>query len=165
MTKEKLGDVLFGYWGFFAEEGAERIIEDNVFLVTPENTKEWIFDVIPLGVHKPYFTSKERPSAPPPSWIPAEARSTSTFASELQFQSNELRKGRLAALLCWYKVMISGIGLEDDKSVPAQNTSTSIPAFFGPALEDYVALAALAIPATQKLCSDSTSGESLRAIA
>ncbi|KAI3619438.1 epoxide hydrolase, partial [Moniliophthora roreri] len=91
-------------------------------------------------------------------------RLTETSRQELQFQSNELRKGRLAALLCWYKVMISGIGLEDDKSVPAQNTSTSIPAFFGPALEDYVALAALAIPATQKLCSDSTSGESLRAI-
>ncbi|ESK85869.1 epoxide hydrolase [Moniliophthora roreri MCA 2997] len=66
----------------------------------------------------------------------------------------ELRKGELAAPLCWYKVMVLGIG--DDKGVPAQNISMSILAFFGPALEDYVALAALAIPTIQKLCSHLT---------
>ncbi|ESK82518.1 epoxide hydrolase [Moniliophthora roreri MCA 2997] len=151
MTKEKVGYELLGYWGFFAEEGADKIIEDNfekfMNIVYPENPKQWITDFIPLGAHKAYLTLKGRPSAPLPSWMPAE---------EFQFQSNELRKGGLAAPLCWYKVMISGIGPEDDKGVPAQNISTSIPAFFGAALEDYVALAALAIPATQKLCSNLT---------
>ncbi|ESK91645.1 epoxide hydrolase [Moniliophthora roreri MCA 2997] len=138
------GIGLFGYWGFSAEEGAEKMIEGNfgkfMNLVNPERAKQWISDFIPLGAHKAYLTSKKRPSAPLPA------------AEELQKQFNEPRKGGLAAPLSWYKVMTSGIGPEDDKGVPPQNVTTSIPAFFGAALEDYVALAALAIPATQKLC-------------
>uniref|UniRef100_A0A0W0FKQ1 Uncharacterized protein n=1 Tax=Moniliophthora roreri TaxID=221103 RepID=A0A0W0FKQ1_MONRR len=106
------------------QDGAEKIIEDNfekfMDIVYPENAKEWISDVVPLGTPIPI----------------------------------ELRKGELATPLCWYKVMVLGIG--DDKGVPAQNISMSILAFFGPALEDYVALAALAIPTIQKLCSHLT---------
>ncbi|KAI3615397.1 epoxide hydrolase [Moniliophthora roreri] len=138
------GIGLFGYWGFSAEEGAEKMIEGNfgkfMNLVNPERAKQWISDFIPLGAHKAYLTSKKRPSAPLPT------------AEELQKQFNEPRKGGLASPLSWYKVMTSGIGPEDDKGVPPQNVTTSIPAFFGAALEDYVALAALAITATQKLC-------------
>ncbi|KAI3619485.1 epoxide hydrolase, partial [Moniliophthora roreri] len=94
------------------------------------------------------------------------------LAEELQCQSNELRKGGLAAPLCWYKVVILGIGPGGNKSasfpflntlllviacfgyecVPPRNVSTTIPAFISAALEDYVALAVLVIPATHKIC-------------
>ncbi|KAI3619092.1 epoxide hydrolase, partial [Moniliophthora roreri] len=110
------------------EDGAEKIIEDNfekfMNIVYPENAKEWISDVVPLGMHKAYLTSKERPFASPPSWMPAE---------ELQCQSNELRKGRLAAPLCWYKVVNLGTGPEDNKSAsfPSLNTLLLVIACFG----------------------------------
>ncbi|KAK7051648.1 hypothetical protein VNI00_004627 [Paramarasmius palmivorus] len=149
MTKEKIGYELFGYWGFFSEDGADKLIEENFEkffnLAYPENAKQWISDFIPLGACKTYLTSK--PAAPPASWLPED---------EKRIQSEELLKGGLAAPLCWYKVMLSGIGPEDDKGVPADRVATDKPAFFGAALEDYVALAALAIPATQKLCSNLT---------
>uniref|UniRef100_A0A0W0FKR0 Uncharacterized protein n=1 Tax=Moniliophthora roreri TaxID=221103 RepID=A0A0W0FKR0_MONRR len=136
------------------KDGAEKIIEDNfekfMNIVYPENAKEWISDVVPLGMHKAYLTSKERPFASPPSWMPAE---------ELQCQSNELRKGRLAAPLCWYKVVNLGTGPEDNKSAsfPSLNTLLLVIACFGydiAALEDYVALAVLVIPTTHKLYSN-----------
>uniref|UniRef100_A0A0W0FKN7 Uncharacterized protein n=1 Tax=Moniliophthora roreri TaxID=221103 RepID=A0A0W0FKN7_MONRR len=78
-----VGYEVLGYQGSPAEEGADKIIEDNfekfMNIVYPESAKEWVSDVVPLGVHKAYLTSKERPFASPPSWMPAEVRSMSSL--------------------------------------------------------------------------------------
>ncbi|KAI3611010.1 epoxide hydrolase [Moniliophthora roreri] len=116
MTKEKVGYELFGYWGFFAEEGADKIIKDNfekfMNFVYPENAKQWSSDLIPLGTHK-HISCRER------------------------------------------KTIRGAAFVDACRGIPAQNVLTSIPTFFG-ALENYVAPAALAIFATQELCSNST---------
>uniref|UniRef100_A0A0W0EVH4 Uncharacterized protein n=1 Tax=Moniliophthora roreri TaxID=221103 RepID=A0A0W0EVH4_MONRR len=167
MTKEKVGYELFGYWGFFAEEGADKIIKDNfekfMNFVYPENAKQWSSDLIPLGTHK-HISCRERKTIRGAAFVDAcrGVLYVSTFASvdwrlsekpheELQWQSNELRKG--SALFPFLNILsfscLVMIG------IPAQNVLTSIPTFFG-ALENYVAPAALAIFATQELCSNST---------
>ncbi|KAK7051628.1 hypothetical protein VNI00_004607 [Paramarasmius palmivorus] len=148
-TKKQVGYEIFGYWGFFSEEGADKIIEDNFEkffnMLFPENAKQWIEDFVPLGAMKRYLTSK--PAASPPSWIPAEAR-------ERQTQSELLLRGGVAASLCWYRVMLSGISAEDDKDILPERYSTDKPVFFGAASEDYIAIPAMAIPLTKSYCSN-----------
>ncbi|KAI3619204.1 epoxide hydrolase [Moniliophthora roreri] len=109
-TKESVGYEIYGYWGFFSSEGADKIIEDNFEkffnILFPENAKQWIEDFVPLGKLKTYLTSK--PAAPPPSWIPAEER---------RIQSEALLKDGVAASLCWYRVQLTRISAEDDKEI------------------------------------------------
>ncbi|KAK7051594.1 hypothetical protein VNI00_004573 [Paramarasmius palmivorus] len=146
-TKEAFGYELFGYWEFFSEDGADKLIEakfDKFFnLGFPENAKEWITDFAPVGALKRYLTS--RPTAPPPSWISKEER---------RIQTEVLLKGGFAAPLNYYKVMFFGIGPEDDKGLP--RVATDKPAFFGAASEDYVARVETQVPTTQQLCSNLT---------
>ncbi|EEC00045.1 hypothetical protein MPER_00107, partial [Moniliophthora perniciosa FA553] len=112
-------------------------------ILFPENAKQWIEDFAPLGKLKTYLTSK--PAAPPPSWITAEER---------QIQSEALLKDGVAASLCWYRVHMAGIGAEDDKGIPASRYSTDKPALFIAAAEEYVAVPEIAIPTTEKYCSN-----------
>ncbi|KAK7015867.1 hypothetical protein VNI00_019031 [Paramarasmius palmivorus] len=158
-TKEAFGYELFGYWEFFSEDGADKLIEakaclslrsyfdrkfDKFFnLGFPENAKEWITDFAPVGALKRYLIS--RPTAPPPSWISKEER---------RIQTEVLLKGAFAAPLNYYKVMFFGIGPEDDKGLP--HVATDKPAFFGAASEDYVARVETQVPTTQQLCSNLT---------
>uniref|UniRef100_A0A0W0FKQ5 AB hydrolase-1 domain-containing protein n=1 Tax=Moniliophthora roreri TaxID=221103 RepID=A0A0W0FKQ5_MONRR len=146
-TKESVGYEIYGYWGFFSSEGADKIIEDNFEkffnILFPENAKQWIEDFVPLGKLKTYLTSK--PAAPPPSWIPAEER---------RIQSEALLKDGVAASLCWYRVQLTRISAEDDKGIPASRYSTDKPALFIAAAEDYIAIPSMAIPTTKEYCSN-----------
>lgn len=147
--KEKVGHEIFGYWEFFCQDDAPKLVEENFEkffnLLFPEDPKQWITDFFPPGALKAYLTSK--PSAPPPSWLTEE---------EKQIQSEALRKGGLAAPACWYKVMLSGATVEDDKGIPVDRYKTDKPVFFGAALEDYVAIAAVNILRTKSMCENLT---------
>ncbi|KAF9260805.1 alpha/beta-hydrolase [Marasmius fiardii PR-910] len=147
--KEKVGYEVFGYWEFFCQDEAPKLVEENFEkffnLTFPENPKQWIADFIPRGALKNYLTTK--PVATPASWLNEE---------EKQIQSEALRKGGLAAPMCWYRVLLSDIASEDDKEIPAERYKTDKPVFFGAALEDHVAIAALNIHITKELCKNIT---------
>ncbi|KAL0562794.1 hypothetical protein V5O48_019284, partial [Marasmius crinis-equi] len=147
-TKEKVGYELFGYWAFLNEEGSAKICEDNFEkffnLIFPENPKQWIADLAQRGAFEKYITTK--PTPPAPSWLTAE---------EIRVQSEELLKGGLAAPSCYYKCMLKYTN-EDDKNIPLERYKTDKPAFFGAALEDYIALAPLGVQQSKALCQNLT---------
>ncbi|KAK7053022.1 hypothetical protein VNI00_004343 [Paramarasmius palmivorus] len=146
-TKDMFGYELFGYWGFFSEDGADKLVEskfDKFFNVMfPEDPKQLITDFAPVGALKRYLETGA--AAPPPSWISRKER---------RIQTDLLLKGGFAAPLNYYKLMFLGIGPEDDKGLP--DVATKKPAFFGVALEDYVARLEIQVPGTQELCSNLT---------
>ncbi|KAG7100071.1 hypothetical protein E1B28_001855 [Marasmius oreades] len=148
-TKEKVGYELIGYWEFFGQEDAPKLVEDDFDkffnLTFPEDPKLWITDLAPLGTARKYITSK--PPAHPPSWLSAE---------EKRIQSEALLKGGLAAPMCWYRVMLSGIATEDDKAIPVERYKTDKPVFLGTALEDYICIAALTALSTKAGCANLT---------
>ncbi|KAF9260819.1 alpha/beta-hydrolase [Marasmius fiardii PR-910] len=92
-------------------------------------------------------TGNRRISSPTPSLLtPLDKR----------IQSEALLKGGLAAPMCWYKTMLSGIAPEDDKGIPIERYKTDKPVFFGAAQEDYVCIADFHIHTTKTACKNLT---------
>ncbi|TFK50253.1 alpha/beta-hydrolase [Heliocybe sulcata] len=139
-TKQALGYELYGYWLFFSEDGADRIIDDHwdsmFSLVFPYDSNIWKTDVAGVGALKSSLLANK--IGPLPSYITEE---------EKEVASRALRP--LKAPLNWYKVMTSGISAEDDKSIPKDRASfPDAPILFVAANKDYICLAE---PQRQKL--------------
>ncbi|KAL0574466.1 hypothetical protein V5O48_007480 [Marasmius crinis-equi] len=147
-TKETMGYELIGYWGFFNEEDAARVIEDNIEkfinIIYPDDPKLWITDLTPTGACRNYLLKK--PAAPSPSWLTAE---------EKRNYSEALLKGGLAAPTCYYKAMLRH-GKEDSETVTPEKYKTDKPAFFGAVSDNGVAIASFSIQQTKAYCQNLT---------
>ncbi|PPQ67073.1 hypothetical protein CVT25_005674 [Psilocybe cyanescens] len=148
-TAQLVGYELFGYWSFFAEDGADNIIKDhfdsffsNLLSVDPEDSKK---NFTPTGAFKATILSDKINSLP-----------TYLTQEEYNTQKAILTKNGLTAPLCWYKVVTSSICMEDAKSIPVEKYHIASPVFLAAAKRDPVAVAALAVASTQKFCPNAT---------
>lgn len=137
MMKKVLGYETVGYWYFFSENGADKVVLehwDSLFsLLFPSDPTHWRTHVGPTGKLKEWALSGRR--EPLPSYMsPEDKRRISAV----------FREGGFAAPFCWYKVNTLGHATEDRKKVPRSNQfpPSSCPIFFGAALQDYICTAA-----------------------
>ncbi|KAF5376027.1 hypothetical protein D9615_007725 [Tricholomella constricta] len=135
-TKQRVGYEVFGYWSYFAEEGAHKGIEKNFdsfySLLLAEDPKLWLSHVAPTGALK--------------AWVEADKRTpTAPYLSEeeVKLQMEALLRGGLEGPLCWYKVRVSGLDIEDGKRITPESYFIQKPVFFGGATQDCVSLLAL----------------------
>ncbi|KAF8064072.1 alpha/beta-hydrolase [Lyophyllum atratum] len=147
-TKKLAGYELFGYWPFFSEKDAHKVIEKNIdsfySLLLPKDPKLWREHVAPTGAFK--------------AWVEADKKTT--FASyvpeeEIEIQKGLLLRGGLEAPLCWYKTTVLGLDAEDSKGIAKENLIIRQPVFFGAALKDYVCVAAIGKAVSQQYCKGS----------
>ncbi|KAJ8085086.1 hypothetical protein PM082_003870 [Marasmius tenuissimus] len=147
-VQEKFGYQSLGYWAFFNEDNAAKVIEDNFEkffnIVYPEDPKIWKSDLTPTGALKNYLQTK--PAAPAPSWLTAE---------EIRLHSEKLLEGGLTAPTCYYKSMLRH-AKEDDEAIPLERYKTDKPHFFAAALEDHVGVASFSIEQTKMFCQNAT---------
>ncbi|KII93216.1 hypothetical protein PLICRDRAFT_35398 [Plicaturopsis crispa FD-325 SS-3] len=137
-VKSLVGRELYGYWFFMAEDGADKIIEDNYerfqSIIYPEDPEEWKLSLNPSGATKEWLLTDKKPSLTIASYIPPE---------EAAQHRAVLLKGGFASPVCWYKVLVAGINGEDDKNIPLENYSPKAPVFFGASTKDQICLAAV----------------------
>ncbi|KAG6911058.1 hypothetical protein DXG01_004572 [Tephrocybe rancida] len=135
-TTKIAGYELFGYWNFFAAEGAPELIEKNIdsfySLMLTEDPKLWAAHLAPSGAVK--------------AWV--EGNNKTTFASyiseeEREKQKEELLRGGLAGPVSWYKVRVFDLDGEDSQDIAPENILIQKPVFLGAALQDYICLAPL----------------------
>jgi pimeloyl-ACP methyl ester carboxylesterase len=149
-TKQLAGYELFGYWSFFSEDGADKIIHDHydffwriVMSMDAETAK---IHFAPTGALKAYLLGDN--SLPFPSYLTEE---------EYNIQKDNFAKTGIAAPLCWYKAVTSeSIDMEDAKSIPQDKYVVTLPVFFGAALGDVIAIPALGKGDVQKFCPNAT---------
>jgi len=145
LGKKLAGYELFGYWPFFAENGAHKIIEKNFdsfySLLLAEDEKLWKSHLAPIGALKAWVEADKKVSLAP--YVSKE---------EINIQKELLLRGGLEAPLCWYKVSVSGMDAEDGKGIAPENIPIQQPVFFGGALRDTVCLAAIGKVTAAQFC-------------
>ncbi|KAF5337994.1 hypothetical protein D9758_014332 [Tetrapyrgos nigripes] len=135
LTKAVLGYANFGYFDFFASDGADQIILDHLDsffdILYAKDTVRTITDWSPLGALEAFITKDTR--LPPVDYVTPEERS---------IQMEALRQGGFAGPLNWYKIARGTLEGQDDQGIPQQNVLLQSPVFFGAALRDYVTVSA-----------------------
>ncbi|KAJ7599255.1 Alpha/Beta hydrolase protein [Mycena floridula] len=138
-----------GYWLFFAEDGADKIIEDHIdsFLdiFYPAEPKAWITDMGPKGTVKNYILKDAKPVLP--KYLTQD---------DLNKMKAELLKNGLAGPLCWYRQLVSNHSFKDDEGVPKENYKIIQPVFFAACLQDYIAIPKVQSLSITALCPNST---------
>ncbi|KAF5376026.1 hypothetical protein D9615_007724 [Tricholomella constricta] len=101
-------------------------------LLLAEDPKLWVSHVAPTGALK--------------AWVEADKRTpTASYLSEeeVKLQTEALLRGGLEGPLCWYKVRVSGVDIEDGKGIAPESYFIQKPVFFGGATQDCVCLFAM----------------------
>ncbi|KAF7374032.1 hypothetical protein MSAN_00283900 [Mycena sanguinolenta] len=130
-AKALVGYECFGYFYFFAEEGADKIIADHIgtflSILYPHDSKMRLAHMAPRDKIKDWVLSRKM--TPPPSYLTQD---------DLDVHKAELLEGGLAGPLCWYKQYTTGMVAEDDKLVPKENYVIKQPVFFAATLNDHI---------------------------
>ncbi|KAI0731466.1 Alpha/Beta hydrolase protein [Fomitopsis betulina] len=146
-TKQALGYETYGYWEFFFEDGAEKIIEEHLdswlSLMHPFDPTLWKTDVAVRGTMKAWLLGDKH--APLPSYLTEEDKKHFT---------DRIRSGGIASALNWYKGFARGISAED-KGIPEANQTITKPVLFIACKKDYVCVPLL-YAKTNKYCKDLT---------
>ncbi|KAF4605076.1 hypothetical protein EYR40_003859 [Pleurotus pulmonarius] len=149
LTKKIVGYELIGYWKFFSEEDAPKLIEENFesffSLVYAEDASLWKTNLAPTGVLRAWIESGKTAAIGP--WVSEE---------EGRIRRKELLEGGLAGPLCWYKVLTSGSSSDDDKGVAIRSPAISKPVFLATANRDAIGIAKLQIHGTTQACPNLT---------
>ncbi|KAJ7577446.1 Alpha/Beta hydrolase protein [Mycena floridula] len=143
LFKSFIGYEPFGYMLFFAEDGADKILEDHmesfISIIYPEDPKTWLSEMAPQGALKAWVLRNAQ--TPPPAYISEQDRENIKQA---------LLAGGLAAPLCWYRNRIHGFAAADDEGAPKEGYTVQKPVFFGAALQDYVCVPKIALAVMNK---------------
>ncbi|KAJ6626483.1 Alpha/Beta hydrolase protein [Mycena sp. CBHHK59/15] len=143
------GHECFGYWHFFKEDGADKIIADHMdafmSILYPQKSETWLTDMAPRDKLKAWILSDR--VTPPPSYLTQE---------DFNRQKAELLKGGMAGPLCWYKQYATGVVAQDDKLAPKENYIIKQPVFFGAAHEDYICIAKAVLITMKDSCPNLT---------
>jgi len=144
-TVKLAGYELLGYWYFFAEDTASKLLEENFesffSMLLADDSKLWRTHVAPTDALK--------------AWVEADKRTeyaSFLLKEEVEKQKENLLIGGLSSPLLWYKVKVTGLDAEDGKDIAPQNFLIHKPAFFGAATRDYVCTPALGKVALER-CS------------
>ncbi|KAJ7151872.1 Alpha/Beta hydrolase protein [Mycena crocata] len=139
----------FGYWRFFTEDGADKVIADHMdafmSILYPYDPKIWLTDMAPLDKFKEWVVSDR--VTPRPAYVTEQ---------DVRKQKAELLSGGLAGPLSWYKQYTTNAVAEDDKLAPKENYVIKQPVFYGAALEDHVAVPKIALFTMKDVCPDLT---------
>ncbi|KAK0462988.1 alpha/beta-hydrolase [Desarmillaria tabescens] len=141
-VKSTLGIDLFGYWDFFSEEGPRDKLDA---FCTGDDPELWKHYMGPPGAMKAWVENKKTTAVG--SFLTEEDR---------RVQREELRKGGLAAPVCYYKAVYSTIEADDYQANPPTALKVTKPVFFGGALRDFVALYNVSEAVTKENCEDVT---------
>jgi len=145
-SKALIGYEAFGYWIFFSEDGADKIIEDHIesFMCT-------LFPKDPFAMKHAFAA----PGALKESLLNDFKSPLGDFLAgeEKQIFIDTFRKGGFAAPLCYYKIMVNNARKTDDATIPESQILPPIssPLFFGAALRDPVCVAAVGKAAMSQL--------------
>ncbi|KZP16706.1 alpha/beta-hydrolase [Athelia psychrophila] len=141
-----IGFERFGYWFFMAEEGSDKLIENNWesfrSLYYPDDPTLWRTYLNPSGGVKSWLLADKKGPLPP--YI---------TESEMNHHRDLMLKCGFAGPLCWYRVLVEGITPENDKTVPAENVKLKHPVFFGAPTKDFICLAAPSIAGVEAMCT------------
>ncbi|OCH86220.1 alpha/beta-hydrolase [Obba rivulosa] len=147
--RQAVGYDVYGYWAFCAEEGADKILEKHIdsliSMLYPSDSRIWATNLAPKGAFK--------------DWLLADKMTqTAAYISEEEKQTMKqiLLKNGLAGPLCWYKVPVSGLCVDDFKQIPPERYAVQKPVFFGACKKDFVCLPALGLANADKLCPNIT---------
>ncbi|KAJ7121610.1 Alpha/Beta hydrolase protein [Mycena epipterygia] len=148
-TAALAGHECFGYWPFFSEDGADKVIAEHMdsfmSIVYPHDPKIWLTDMGPRDKLREWVVSGK--VTPPPSYLTED---------EVNQEKAELLKGGLAGPLCWYKQSTTGAVAADDKLVPKENYVIKQPVFFAAAHEDYICVPKIGLFTTKDACPNLT---------
>ncbi|EJD34800.1 Nrap-domain-containing protein [Auricularia subglabra TFB-10046 SS5] len=148
LLKERFGAELSAYQEFFVKPGAAAIIQANfdsfADAAYPEDpTLVKRVQTVKNGLEEFVTQGKRAPRAP---WLLAE---------DLENLRKIVRDDGIDGPLNWYRAMIGGHNVEDDKKLLELHGKILIekPVFFGAALKDYIGLADVQKAAVRKVVS------------
>ncbi|KAF9459269.1 Alpha/Beta hydrolase protein [Collybia nuda] len=141
------GYDVFGYWDFFAAEDAVSLTEKNIdsfySLLFPDDPLIWRTDLAPLGKAREWIEQNtQRPRAA--FW---------TAEDQEAHQAALMQKG-LRGGLNWYKARHGALNNADEKSIPQEAVTISIPTFFGGATKDYICAIDIGRTVMPRFCSN-----------
>ncbi|KAF8167779.1 Alpha/Beta hydrolase protein [Crassisporium funariophilum] len=150
-TAKLAGRELFGYWAFFSEDDAAKIILDNYesfwAMLLSEDQALVKDKFCPTGALKAWLLNGKA-DLPRGSYITDE---------ELKTQKEIFRSSGVAAPLCWYKVVTTpSIDIKDAKDVPQEKYTITKPTFYGAAKKDLIAIPQLGKASIEKFCTNAT---------
>ncbi|KAF8999693.1 Alpha/Beta hydrolase protein [Cyathus striatus] len=141
---ENLRDV-FGYWDFFASNGAAALIEEGLdtfytmfFAADPDLA---VAKMASRGKFRPWMESNNRADLP-------------LFWSEDDKRKHQaaLMKGGLQGPLNWYVARVRSLENKDDETVPNENYRFRAPTLFISTLKDVVCIASVNEAQLRKYC-------------
>ncbi|KZT64129.1 alpha/beta-hydrolase [Daedalea quercina L-15889] len=147
--KQILGYEPYGYWRFFAEDGADQIMKDHLEstlgLIHPASPLIWKDSLCTPGAAKATLLADKK--IPVALYITPEARHCVT---------NTFVQYGVGGALNWYKVILSGLAAEDDRGIPRERLPLPVPVFYAGGKNDCVSPPALALRHLTQLCPDLT---------
>ncbi|CCL99351.1 uncharacterized protein FIBRA_01369 [Fibroporia radiculosa] len=147
--KQAIGYEPFGYWHFFSEDGANKVImehgESFLNLFYPRDPIIWKEHMCPPGEIKEWLLADKK--APPASYLTEQDRED--IMSRISIDG-------LAGGLNWYKVYTLGITSEDDRQIPEANHVIQQPVLYIGGKMDYVCVPAIGYPTLNKYCPNRT---------
>ncbi|KAG5636837.1 hypothetical protein H0H81_006664 [Sphagnurus paluster] len=133
LVNKLIGRELLGYWLFFNEDDAHKILEKNFdsfySIVVPEDPALWVSNLSPTGALK--------------AWVEEDKRTavlSCLTEEEVRYHKQALLQGGLQAPLNWYRARVRSLDAEDNKDVTPENIFIHKPVFFGAATHDMPAL-------------------------
>ncbi|KAH9929177.1 Alpha/Beta hydrolase protein [Fomitopsis serialis] len=165
LIKQFIGYETYGYWQFFCEDGADKVIEDHlesfVSLLYPSDPAIWKTDMGPRGTAKAWLLSDKK--TPLPSYLRDEVKilwylpaiCCSPLYQDVKHITDLIKKYGIRSSLNWYKSYIDGIA-EEDKGIPAANQTITKPVLYGACQKDFVCTPGLFVPTMQKVCTNLT---------
>ncbi|EMD40596.1 hypothetical protein CERSUDRAFT_148764 [Gelatoporia subvermispora B] len=147
--RQAVGYDVYGYWAFYAEDGADKVIEQHIdsaiSMLYPSDPSLWAMNLAPNGAFREWILSNK--VTPTASYITED---------EKQMVKETILKNGLDAPLCWYKVHVNGMCVDDYKQIPQERYVVQKPVFFGACKKDFVCLPALGLANADKLCPNLT---------
>ncbi|OCH86221.1 alpha/beta-hydrolase [Obba rivulosa] len=146
---EAVGYDVYGYWDFFTEDGADKLIETHiesfVSLIYSSDPQVWQTDLAPKGAIKKWILADRK--MPLPSYMNDEEKHA---LMQLLVQNG------ISAPLRWYKALVHGQFAEDDQKILHERYSIQQPVFFGACEKDYIFPPVLELAKIPKYCPNLT---------
>ncbi|KAF8999696.1 alpha/beta-hydrolase [Cyathus striatus] len=146
---EAVGYDVFGYWEFFASEGAAALIEEKLdtffSMFFAGNPDEVISQMATRGKFRHWLENNNRADKPA-YWTEEDKRK----------HQAALMKGGFQAPLNWYVARVKALDNKDDETVPKENFRFKTPTLFIAALKDVIGIPAVNEAVLRKYCDDLT---------
>lgn len=147
---EKNGYANFGYWKFFAKEGADKTLLDHL---------ESFFSLIyGKGLDGDEGKKHFCPEGALEEWLLADRKTDKLIINDELKRSyiDIFSKNGFAGPLCWYKAYVFNLNQQDDAKFPQSAYPITQPVYFGACTNDPACVAEDNINIVQALCPNAT---------